>query len=172
MKKTFFNLNEKGFSLIELIIVIGILTIIGVVGFPSFRNLINNALLQVTKTSIVDCYKNCLNNPHETLRLANIPKVSYSSSNCSGEVNANINGECEISMNMNNGLKIKWPETYQNCIDFKNDNNPGAPPEPLMPLCAAIIPGECGLPPCGDPYWDCNRQCPEQWFKCLSESGG
>ena len=169
MKKTFFNSNNKGFSLIELILVIGILTIIGVVGFPSFRNLINTALLQVTKTSIVDCYKNCLNNPDEPLRLANIPKVSYSSSNCSGEVNANINGECEISMNMNNGLKIKWPATYQNCVDFRNDNNPEEPP---IPLCNAVSPGICGLPPCGDPMWDCSRECPEQWFKCLSEKGG
>ena len=169
MKKTFFNSNEKGFSLIELIIVIAVLSIFGISGIPSFRYLINTALLQVTKTSIVDCYKNCLNNPDEPLRLANIPKVSYSSSNCSEEVNANINGECEISMNMNNGLEIKWPETYQNCVDFRNDNNPEEPPNPL---CTAVSPGMCGLPPCGDPMWDCSRECPEQWFKCLSERGG
>ena len=171
MNKSFFNLNEKGFSLIELIIVIGVLTIIGVIGLPFFKTVINSALLQVSKISLIDCYKNCQNNPDEPLRLANIPKVSYTSSNCSGEVKANINEECEISMNMNNGLKIKWPATYQNCVDFRNDNNPDEDELP-MPVCTAVLPGICGLPPCGDPFWNCSPECPEQWAKCLSERGG
>ena len=74
-------------------------------------------------------------------------------------------------MNMNNGLKIKQPATYQNCVDFRNDNNPDED-EPPISVCTAVQPGICGLPPCGDPMWDCRRECPEQQAKCLSERGG
>ena len=71
----------------------------------------------------------------------------------------------------------KFDEVHDNSEDYIyeyisstewNDNNPEEPP---IPLCTAVSPGICGLPPCGDPMWDCSRECPEQWFKCLSEKG-
>ena len=51
--------KNKGFSLIELVIVIGVLGIISMISIPSFLNVIEKAADRVVRASLLQSFKEC-----------------------------------------------------------------------------------------------------------------
>ena len=51
--------KNNGFSLIELVIVIGVLGIISMISIPSFLNVIEKAADRVVRTSLLQSFKEC-----------------------------------------------------------------------------------------------------------------
>ena len=51
--------KNKGFSLIELVIAIGILGILSIIGIPVFLNIIEETADRVVKTSLLQSFKEC-----------------------------------------------------------------------------------------------------------------
>ena len=51
--------KNKGFSLIELIIVVGILGILSLIAIPSFITFIEKAADRVVRTSLLQSFKEC-----------------------------------------------------------------------------------------------------------------
>ena len=112
--------EENGFTLIELVIVTALLAILSAIGIPGFVSIINEAIFSVTKTSLNQSYKSCQTKPDESIPIENIPGVIFNNKNCSEVINANINNECTLSMNMLTGERNNWPNSYNSCF-IRND---------------------------------------------------
>ena len=54
------NIVNQGFSLIELVIVIAVLSILSAIAIPSFTGVRNNAKVSAVKNSLVNIIKECL----------------------------------------------------------------------------------------------------------------
>ena len=54
------NIINQGFSLIELVIVIAVLSILSAIAIPSFTTVRNNAKVSAVKNSLVNIIKECL----------------------------------------------------------------------------------------------------------------
>ena len=54
------NITTEGFSLIELVVVIGVLAILSAVAIPSFTRIRNNAKVAAVKNSLVNIIKECM----------------------------------------------------------------------------------------------------------------
>ena len=57
MKK---DITNKGFSLVELVVVIAVLSILSAVAIPAFFNVRNNAKVAATKNALTNIIKECL----------------------------------------------------------------------------------------------------------------
>ena len=60
MAKEIINRNNKGFSLIELVIVIAVLSILGALAIPYFDSLRKKAMISAVKVNITTIAKQCL----------------------------------------------------------------------------------------------------------------
>ena len=60
MAKEIRNRNNKGFSLIELVIVIAVLSILSAIAIPYFDSLRKKAMINVLKTNLKEISKSCL----------------------------------------------------------------------------------------------------------------
>ena len=60
MDKGRINRNNKGFSLIELVIVVAVLSILGAIAIPYFDSLRKKAMIVVLKTNLKEISKSCL----------------------------------------------------------------------------------------------------------------
>ena len=112
--------NEEGFSLIELIIVIVVLSILAIVGGPYFLRLINLARFESAKNHMRDSFTSCINDPNISLSNPYIPGVAFQSSNCSSLMTATIDNSCTISMDMSTGVKNGWNNSYDECTLSSN----------------------------------------------------
>ena len=108
--------DEQGFSLIELVVVVAVLAILAAIGIPSFNAIIKQALLAITKTSLIDNYKQCKMNSDGEINLSNIPGVVFQSNDCASDITATINSECTLSMNMSTGVRTGWSDSYSSCV--------------------------------------------------------
>ena len=115
MKKFLPRTDEQGFSLIELVVVVAVLAILAAIGIPSFNAIIKQALLAITKTSLIDNYKQCKMNSDGEINLSNIPGVVFQSNDCASDITATINSECTLKMNMSTGAKTGWTDSYDEC---------------------------------------------------------
>ena len=113
MKKKLKNLNNEGFSLIELIIVIAVLAILSILSGPYFLRLINLARFESAKNHMRDSFTSCINDPNISPSNPYIPGVAFQSSNCSSLMSATIDNSCTISMDMSNGAKTGWNNSYE-----------------------------------------------------------
>ena len=115
--------SNKGFSLIELVVVVAVLAILSAIGIPSFNAIIKQALLAITKTSLNDSYKQCEINPDAELNLSNIPGVVFQANDCTSDITATINRECTLKMNMSTGAKTGWTNSYGQCVSTTNNSS-------------------------------------------------
>ena len=120
MKASLKHKNNEGFSLIELVVVVAVLAILAAIGIPSFNAIIKQALLAITKTSLIDNYKQCKMNSDGEINLSNIPGVVFQSNDCASDITATINSECTLKMNMSTGAKTGWTDSYDQCVSATN----------------------------------------------------
>ena len=123
MKASLKHKNNEGFSLIELVVVVAVLAILAAIGIPSFNAIIKQALLAITKTSLIDNYKQCKMNSDGEINLSNIPGVVFQSNDCTSDITATINSECTLKMNMSTGAKTGWTNFYDQCVSGTNNSS-------------------------------------------------
>ena len=123
MKKFLLRPDEQGFSLIELIVVVAVLAILAAIGIPNFNVIIKQALLAITKTSLIDNYKQCKMNSDGEINVSNIPGVVFQSNDCASDITATINSECTLKMNMSSGAKTGWADSYNQCVSNTNNSS-------------------------------------------------
>ena len=54
------DITNKGFSLVELVVVIAVLAILSAVAIPAFFNVRNNAKVSATKNALANIIKECI----------------------------------------------------------------------------------------------------------------
>ena len=123
MKKFLPRTDQEGFSLIELVIVIAVLAILSVVGFPYFLKVINMARFSAAKAFLSESYTSCINNSNQSPNAPNIPGVTFQSTNCSSLMSATIDEKCTISLNLSNGAKTGWEESFDSCTTSNGNVN-------------------------------------------------
>lgn len=120
MKNFLPRLEEEGFSLIELVIVIAVLAILSVVGIPYFLKVINMARFASAKNHMRESFTSCINAPNIAPTNPYIPGVAFQASNCSSLMSATIDNSCTISMDMSTGAKTGWTDSYDQCVSATN----------------------------------------------------
>ena len=115
--------ENKGFSLIELVIVIAVFLILIIFGLPRFIQFIEMARFRIAGLSLVESYKRCRAYPESTPIIPNIPKVSYQYQTCNDSMSASINDDCSLEINLVTGEKGKWPKTYKECTENNKTQN-------------------------------------------------
>ena len=108
--------NNKGFSLLELVVVVAVLAILAVIGGPLFLKIINFARFETAKNHLRESFTSCINEPNVSPTNPNIPGVTFQSSNCSSLMSATIDNSCTISMDMATGIKTGWTKSYDACV--------------------------------------------------------
>ena len=120
MGTSFNQKSEEGFSLIELIIVIAVLSILAIIGGPYFLKVLNMARFAAAKMVLSESYTSCVNNSNQPPNAPNIPGVTFQSTNCSSLMSATIDETCTISLDMSNGIKTGWEESFDSCSSSKS----------------------------------------------------
>ena len=116
MAKIFMNkFKNAGFSLVELTIVLAVLAILSILGGPYFLRLINLARFESAKNHMRDSFTGCINDPNISPSNPYIPGVDFKSGNCSSLMSATIDNSCTISMDMSDGAKTGWDNSYDEC---------------------------------------------------------
>ena len=123
MSRELKNINNQGFSLIELVVVIAVLAILAIIGGPYFLKLINLARFGAAKNHMRDSFTSCRNAPDISLSNPYIPGVAFQSSNCSSLMSATIDNSCIISIDMSTGAKTGWDNSYETCSSIANGSN-------------------------------------------------
>ena len=117
--------GEEGFSLIELVLVVSVLTILGSIGLPFFLDFINQAIFSATKASLTQSYIGCKYKSDQGPQGPFIPGVVFQSTNCASEMTAIINSQCTLSLNMSTGSRTGWNDSYNGCVFSSNGNGNG-----------------------------------------------
>ena len=120
----------NGFSLLELVVVIGVLVTIGFITMPMLFQFIKYATYTASKQVLYGARKECLisTGMHQLLEMNG---VIFSTSNpqdtCNSVVTAAFDDGCSISLDLRTGEKSNagqngWPNTYEDCINQQNSN--------------------------------------------------
>ena len=133
--------GEKGFSLIELVVVVAVLAILSAIAIPQFNKLSDDARLNTTKSMLSNAYKECEFNKartgtsKHTVLVKDTPSgVTWDSSyagttSCDGEATATIkidkDTNCVVKYNLSTGVKAHtgagdgsttaWPDKFEDC---------------------------------------------------------
>ena len=126
--------GDKGFSLIELVVVVAVLAILAAVAIPTFTALTDDARLNTSKQILTDAYKECQYNKARTGaasrakgQVDEMPSgvtwngVAKATTCTAAEHRATISATCNIGLDLDDGTTYKggaeaaWPKTYADC---------------------------------------------------------
>ena len=120
--------ENEGFSFLELVVVVVVLSILSAIGLPYFLSFIDQAIFQATKNSLNQSYTTCREKPDQAPQGSPIPGVVFQQSNCASEISATIKSKCTLSMNMSTGVRTGWSDSYTSCVSattIANSNTTG-----------------------------------------------
>lgn len=112
------------FSLLELVVIIGILITIGFITLPMLFQFIKFATYTASKEALYGARKECLISSGR-YKLLEMNGVTFSTSNpqdtCNSVITASFQDECTISLDLRTGRKTSanndgWPNTYEECV--------------------------------------------------------
>ena len=115
--------GEDGFSLIELVIVIAVLSILAVVGGPYFLKVLNMARFSAAKMVLSESYTSCVNNSNQSPNAPVIPGITFQSTNCSSLMSATVDETCTISLDLSNGTKTGWSDSFDSCSSSNGEGD-------------------------------------------------
>ena len=133
--------GEKGFSLIELVVVVAVLAILSAIAIPQFTALSDDARLNTAKSMLSTAYKECEFNEartgtatHTALEDDSPNGVSWDdvyaeTNSCGGVAEATIvidaDTNCVVGLDFTDGTKshtgagdgstTAWPENFEDC---------------------------------------------------------
>ena len=109
----------KGFTILELMVVVFLLALLSAIGLPYFLSIINEALLVAAKATLIDSHKGCYSSPSRSFLLPSVPGISFfGGDDCQSILKAEIGGACCISIDLGTGSKDKgfgWPSNFSDC---------------------------------------------------------
>ena len=130
--------GDKGFSLIELVVVVAVLAILAAIAIPQFSALSDDARVNTTKAILTDMYKECEYNKirtgtgsHTAASDGNPTGVTWDATHakgtaCSGEATGEMtigSTTCVIKLNLSTGAQshtgatstADWPGNASDC---------------------------------------------------------
>ena len=123
MKGNLKEKNNRGFSLLELVVVIAVLAILSLIGGPYLLNFINRTRFEITKNFMRESFTRCVHEPNVLPLNPNIPGVAFQSSNCSSLMTATIDNSCTISMDMTTGQWATRVDNYDVCLAYSTSTH-------------------------------------------------
>ena len=125
--------GDKGFSLIELVVVVAVLAILAAIAIPQFSGLSDDARLNTSKQILTDAYKECeynkVRNGTGTRAKALVDQTpsgvtwnaKAKSTACDDVATATVSSTCNVGLDLRdgeqykNGAKASWPANYSAC---------------------------------------------------------
>ena len=125
--------GDKGFSLIELVVVVAVLAVLSAVAIPSFTSLSDDARLNSAKQVLSNAYKECEFNKARTGSATHTAAVDQTpngvtwnamatGTGCTGEAVATVATSCKIGLNYTTGAQTDgagttktWPKNFSDC---------------------------------------------------------
>jgi len=122
--------GDKGFSLIELVVVVAVLAILAAVAIPEFSKLSDDARLNTGKNMLIQSYKECEfnkartgNAAHAEIAATAVTGALFSgkatSADCDGDAIYAIGNPvtCTIEIHLTTGVKdpVAWPASFDDC---------------------------------------------------------
>ncbi len=124
--------GQKGFSLIELVVVVAVLAILAAVAIPTFSGLTDDARLNTSKQILTDTYKECEYNKvrennafrakaHANQTPSGVTWGDTSKVSCDYTAVATVATGCTVGLDLSNGdtyhdgAKTNWPSKFTDC---------------------------------------------------------
>ena len=120
--------QEKGYSIIELVIIMAVMAILAILGIPLFLNFADDSTYQTTKLHFTNLRKSCIYNPNSRPNTVKVNgAIIEGGNNCNSSITASMNeGKCCIRMDLSNGEKNGgdgWRRSVSNCGNACQANN-------------------------------------------------
>ena len=113
--------EKDGFTVIEMVVVIGALGILSSIAVPNIIGFVDEARYQAAKSQLLICKKKCDYNPSHSPDLPGIPGVVMSGvANCADTAVAQIGGNCCISLGLSDGSRNGgngWGHNFKDCTN-------------------------------------------------------
>ena len=125
--------SNKGFSLIELIIVIAVLAILSTVAIPSFIGVRNSAKISAVKKSLVNILKECLAAESNLLRQPTFNDIAAWDTNNSFGDSKGLNFGFTYDSELNSSSPIQQSDSCYRVAAKSNTQNINGVAVPILP---------------------------------------
>ena len=125
--------SNKGFSLVELVVVIAVLAILSAVAIPSFVGVRNNAKVSAVKTSLVNILKECLVAESDLLRSPTFNDIgAWDTTNSFGD-SRGLNFGFTYDSDLSSSSPIQPSDSCFRIAAKSNTKDLGGVPIPILP---------------------------------------
>ena len=127
------NIPNKGFSLVELVVVIAVLAILSAVAIPAFNGVRNNAKVSAAKKSLVNILKECLAAESNLLRPPVFNDIASSNTGNSYGDRKGLNFGFTYDTELDSNTPISGSESCYRISAKSNTQNVNGIQVPILP---------------------------------------